>query len=436
MPSAIRLGPSLQTSEGKRERRARCEPTTIRNQSKFDRPPMPHVTVRTYKAVSRVCAYPSEGGSGVRALRITAVEWFAKIAVKWTDLCDPMRVSDLEVLVAAALTVDAKEIHVPLRKSEFRQSKYQNLFRSEVERLGETDKILFKSILGPSHRPLYEQERALKKALILYQWISSTPTKEIEQAHQIFSGAIKKMGEEFSWLIEAISTLAKAEGWPEPVVKKMELLGQRITFGVDAKGVELAKMRIRGLGRGYISRLVQNGFDNPNALGEVPIDDLEKIIPQELAHRIARKFSRSVAPVAVARPAKSLPTKSVQREIQESVNKAVLFVDQKHPGTVEYRGKSVKLTSKQFWLLSALAESPGKCVPYNTIYEKVWGNDVLVEMQQISYHKAQLLKKIQKTAPKAEVKSLITPVSGEGMVLNLRPEEIVRGRKESAPKIT
>lgn len=348
--------------------------------------------------------------------------------LKWTDLCDPMRVSDLEVLVAAALTVDAKEIHVPLRKSEFRQSKYRNLFRSEVERLGETDKILFKSILGPSHRPLYEQERALKKALILYQWISSTPTKEIEQAHQIFSGAIKKMGEEFSWLIEAISTLAKAEGWPAPMVKKMELLGQRITFGVDAKGLELAKLRIRGLGRGYISRLVQNGFDSPKALGEVPIEDLEKIVPQELAHRIARKFSRLITPVAVARPAESVSTKSVQREIQDSVNKAVLVVDQKHPGTVEYRGKSVKLTSKQFWLLFALAESPGKCVPYNTIYEKVWGSDVLVEMQQISYHKAQLLKKIQKTAPKSEVKLLITPVSGEGMVLNLRPEEIVRGR--------
>lgn len=355
--------------------------------------------------------------------------------LKWIDLCDPMRVSDLEVLVAAALTVDAKEIHVPLRKGEFRQSKYRNLFRSEVERLGENDKILFKSILGPSHRPLYEQERALKKALILYQWISSTPTKEIEQAHQIFSGAIKKMGEEFSWLIEAIATLAKAEGWPESVIKKMELLGQRITFGVDAKGLELARLRIRGLGRGYISRLVHNGFDSPKALSEVSIEELEKIVPQEVAHRITRKLSRTVAPVAVAHSAESLPTKSVQREIQESVNKAILIVDRKHPGTVEYRGKSVKLTSKQFWLLSALAESPGKCVPYNTIYEKVWGADVLVEMQQISYHKAQLLKKTQKTAPKSEVKSLITPVSGEGMALNLRPEEIVRGRNESTPKI-
>src|SRR6266508_2876919 len=98
--------------------------------------------------------------------------------LKWMDLCDPLRVSDLEVIVAAALTADAREIHVPLRKSEFRQSKYRNLFRGEVERLGEGDKILFKSIVGPSHRPLYEQERALKKALILYQWISSTRSEE------------------------------------------------------------------------------------------------------------------------------------------------------------------------------------------------------------------------------------------------------------------
>jgi replicative superfamily II helicase len=114
--------------------------------------------------------------------------------LKWMDLCDPFRVSDLEVIVATALTADAREIHVPLRKSEFRQSKYRNLFRSEVERLGEGDKILFKSIVGPSHRLLYEQERALKKALVLYQWISSTPTRDIEEAHTVFSGAIKKMG--------------------------------------------------------------------------------------------------------------------------------------------------------------------------------------------------------------------------------------------------
>jgi replicative superfamily II helicase len=346
--------------------------------------------------------------------------------LKWMDLCDPTRVSDLEMLVAAALTVDAREIHIPLRKSEFRQSKYRNLFRSEVERLGESDKILFKSILGPSHRPLYEQERALKKALILYQWISSSPTREIEEAHNIFSGAVKKIGEEFSWLIEAISTLAKAEGWPEQVIKKMDVLGERLSFGIDFKGLELAKLRIRGLGRGYIARLAANGYDTPKALSDLPIEELARMIPEDLAKRIAQRLWP--APSVVADRSLKNDSPSVQQKILESVNKAILVVDQRHPGTIEYQGKGVKVTSKQFWLLAALAESPGKCVSYDALYNKVWGDQISVELQQLSYHKSQLLKKIRRAAPKSNVKTLITPVSGEGMVLNLRPDEISIGR--------
>ena len=118
-------------------------------------------------------------------------------------------------------------------------------FNQEVQNLGESDKTLFTSILGPSHRLQYEQERALKKALVLYHWISAAPTKEIEEAHHLFFGAIKKMGEEFSWLVEAISTLAKAEGWPEQVTDKMNLLGQRLSFGVDPIGLEIASSGFR-----------------------------------------------------------------------------------------------------------------------------------------------------------------------------------------------
>jgi DNA-binding winged helix-turn-helix (wHTH) protein len=342
------------------------------------------------------------------------------------ELCDPFRVSDLEVIVAAALTQDAREIHVPLRRSEFRQSKYRNLFRTEVERLGEGDKILFKSILGPSHRLLYEQERALKKALILYQWISPASTREIEEAHNAFSGAIKKMGEEFSWLIEAISTLAKAEGWPEAVIRKMNVLGEQLSFGIDLKGLELAKLRIRGLSRGFISGLVRNGYDSPKALNELSIQDLQKIVPEDVARRIVQRL-RPPASDVVDRPVEKTPP-SIQQKIQEAVNKAILVVDQKHPGTIEFQGKGVKLTSKQFWLLAALAESPGKCVSYDALYNKVWGDEVSVELQQLSYHKSQLLKKISRVAPKSSVKTLITPVSGEGMVLNLRPDEISIGR--------
>ncbi|MEE8076837.1 MAG: hypothetical protein V3T60_14575, partial [Candidatus Binatia bacterium] len=75
-----------------------------------------------------------------------------------------------------------------------------------------------------SQRLLYGQEGALKKALILYQWLSSSPTGEIEESNSVFSCAIKKIGEEFSLLAESISALAKSDGWSEHVTKKMDLL--------------------------------------------------------------------------------------------------------------------------------------------------------------------------------------------------------------------
>ncbi len=48
----------------------------------------------------------------------------------------------------------------------------------------------------------------------------------------------------------------------------------------------------------------------------------------------------------------------------------------------------------------------------------------MVEMQQINYHKAQLLRKFSKVAQKAKVRRLITAVSGEGLILVLNPSKV------------
>jgi hypothetical protein len=209
---------------------------------------------------------------------------------------------------------------------------------------------------------------------------------------------------------------------------KMNLLGQRLSFGMALKGLEIAKLRIPGLGRGYIARLVKNGYDSPKGLAQVTLESLEQFLPREIAHRVVKKFT-PVPTVTRENPGprkNQIETESVP--LQKKISDAILVVDGKHPGTIEFRGETVKLTSKQFWLLAALAESPGKCVSYDALYNKVWGDEVAVELQQLSYHKSQLLKKISHVAPKLNVKTLITPVSGEGMVLNLRPEEISGGR--------
>ena len=52
-----------------------------------------------------------------------------------------------------------------------------------------------------------QKERAVKKALMLDQWISSRETKEIEEGYEVFSGAIKRVGDDFSWLAETLASL-------------------------------------------------------------------------------------------------------------------------------------------------------------------------------------------------------------------------------------
>ncbi len=202
------------------------------------------------------------------------------------------------------------------------------------------------------------------------------------------------------------------------------ITGERLSLGVDLKGLEVAKLRIRGLGRGYIFRLAQNGYDTPNALTQLSIDELEKFLPTDVAREVVKQLSSDGKLGAEDRVVRDNRAEPEVQQAQNSRSKAILVVDRKHPGTIEYRGKTPKLTSKQFWLLAALAETPARCVPYDSVYKQVWGDDVVVEMQQISYHKPQLLKKLSRAASKAEVKGLVTPVSGEGLILVLKPSNV------------
>jgi|Deesub1362A_J573_1020465.scaffolds.fasta_scaffold02204_3 DNA-binding winged helix-turn-helix (wHTH) protein len=122
----------------------------------------------------------------------------------------------------------------------------------------------------------------------------------------------------------------------------------------------------------------------------------------------------------------STKTSVLHKSLSDTSSEPFLYIDHRHPGTIKLNGKILKLTSKQFRLLLALAEHPGMCVSYDEIYDKVWGNEVAVEIQQIAYHKSQLIKKFSTVIPKAKSKALITTIAGEGLVLNLRKENLLK----------
>ncbi len=268
-----------------------------------------------------------------------------------------------------------------------------------------------------SQHLLYRRGGGLERAVILYPWLSSSLSGGIENSNGVFSGAIKKIEEECSLLTEYMSALGKANGWSGYVTRMMDLLGERLTSGVNLRRSALSSLRIRGFARGYISRLVQNSYISSKESSQLWVE--ERGLARWMAEGVSR-FAKLNSSIALGENKNEYQV----IEVQPLTSRAILMEERNHPGTVEYRRKIVRLTSKQFWLLVVLAKSPGKCVPYDVIYEKLWGGEVSVEMQQISYHKAQLLRRFSKVAPKAEVKGLIGAVSGEGLILLLNPSDV------------
>jgi len=58
-----------------------------------------------------------------------------------------------------------------------------------------------------------EKEQAIKKALMMGGWLSKTETKEIENSYEVFSSAIKRVGEDFSWLAKILAARARDIQW-------------------------------------------------------------------------------------------------------------------------------------------------------------------------------------------------------------------------------
>jgi len=126
-----------------------------------------------------------------------------------------------------------------------------------------------------------EDYLSIKKALLLYDWIGDKEIKEIEEAYKIYGGAIRKLGEGFSWLADSLGGVAESMGWSKKENKKEELTGikrvsERLAWGVEEEGLELARLHVPGLGRSYVRALLREGYDNKKCLEELSEEELGK----------------------------------------------------------------------------------------------------------------------------------------------------------------
>jgi len=298
--------------------------------------------------------------------------------LRWLDEAIPSRISELEILLLLALTENGQAVSLPLTEAERQGDRYRRHLRQEVLEAGEEGKPLFQRFLRGAGW-VADEEQASRKVLLLFRWIRPVETSELERQFETPSGAIRRIGGAFSWLAGAIVALARTRGWPQAALERIERLARRLRGGLSQEGLA----------------------------GDPPRDGGVKS-----RHGSSRGVLGQEVQVREATP-------------PYHASKAILFIDRSHPGTVRWGDRTIVLTSKQFRQLVALAEAPGQCVPYDRLYQRMWSDGTAVEPQQIHYHKAQLLKRFRQVLPPDRVKTLITVIAGEGLVLNLRPEEVI-----------
>jgi len=124
------------------------------------------------------------------------------------------------------------------------------------------------------------------------------------------------LGEGFSWLADALGGVGEILGWDgnkeKPVsgkgknvlsvltekdeikkdnLGKIKVLSERLAWGMEEKGLELARLHIPGLGRSYVRVLLREGYNDRKCLEELSEEELGKVVPKRLAGRIKERFS-------------------------------------------------------------------------------------------------------------------------------------------------
>jgi helicase len=177
--------------------------------------------------------------------------------------------SELEILLALAWTRDGEDLYVPLQKREHLDHKYEALL---AQKLPGHPLLAGEEALG------YEETQAVKKALVLADWIEERPLREIEESHQVWLGSVERLGEEFAWIAEGFVEIASCERWEPASQARLRSLASRLRAGVREDLLPIAQARIPGIGRSALRKLWEAGVQSAEALKSATRENLGEIL--------------------------------------------------------------------------------------------------------------------------------------------------------------
>jgi len=253
-------------------------------------------------------------------------------------------------------TKDGAEIYINVFPFEEESRIYEETLAQRYKNnqiANEKIKGLLEREIGFTHKEI----QLVKLSLLLSDWITFENTLDLENKYLCRSGQIDQIGKKASWLLDAACGIARVLNSNKKLVSFLKNLSREVNFGVDRRGLKLAKLRVPGLGRDYIWNLVANGFSDLNKIKDTKVNDLEKFIPIRVAERLKERIQDSKFKIQDFKfAAKRHGTQSGKRDGLDLVidgsavkDKFLVLVNGKR---VNLPAKSFKYLVKLTWALS------------------------------------------------------------------------------------
>ncbi len=354
---------------------------------------------------------------------------------KWIKESEKDNISELEILFLIANCDDgaiyfadsfSKKSKV-IKNGKFKMHKWKKylhlrilniIFEEQEERKSIFQDNLNIDLLQSDQKTLKIETNnylAIKNTLVMYDWIRGKELREMEEDYGILGGNLQKMGEGFSWLADTLSAIAEQKGWKDERaddLAKIKELSRRLAEGIEPEGLTLARLQIPGLTRGYIQRLVKEGYDNEQCLRELSANQLEQLLPDLLIKKIKKHLNVRPSHTDSAVDLNSKLYNKSGKEVlpsnhicelnrkQESVQmdkdrKAVICIDINRPDLIIFLGEEIIVNKIGFQLIFLLAKNKGKVLSYDQIIDTLWPSDEDATYHRLWYHLAKLRKEMQ-----------------------------------------
>jgi len=377
------------------------------------------------------------------------------------------RLSNLEIITLLTLSEEGKRFYIPFPQfghiadrynwNDWKGQYYRKM-RHLVLEAGEEYKEVYKDIFDEENNSLDTEDfLSIKKAVFLYDWMGEKEIRRLEEEHKIYGGSIRKLGEGFSWLADALGGVAESLGWDgdnkrgsgkdaksvlteEDKIKKdnlgkIKVLSERLAWGVEEEGLGLARLHIPGLGRSYVRVLLREGYNDRKCLEQLSEEELDKVVPKRLAERIKNRYPTVLSSSFTKNDKQKtknllLESCNLKPEIRnsqlESFNlqlasctlQPVLEIDVHRPDRIIFEGKEVKVTAIGF-----------SVVGYKEILKELWEDETDAIYTRINYHICKIKKDIlkvlnNKSRYAKKIRNIFKIVPGRGLMLDIKEKEL------------